>query len=136
MTKSVSPFGMTTAQYKRRLEGARLGQDDPEIVMMRMWEELNTPDHQHGIVPAVLTAHRCNDGCGRFECSYQPLAQSDVELMAATVQWLACPAGRNFLIKFLEEIGYDVDFNHGKKRARATVREAKADKKDAQDTAR
>ena len=126
MTRSLSPYGLTTASAKARLDSAPLGENDPERIMMRLWEQVNTSDAAlcQGLVPLILIAHRCNEGC-KSEHAYRPIPRHDMELVAATVQWLACHSGRNFLIKFLEEIGQDVRYNPTKDEERTAARNTK-----------
>lgn len=115
--RSESPVGLTMPMAAMRLEHPN--PEDCEKIMMRIWAEINTrdPTKHYGLIPLDTILHECNDQCGRPNLMFGDphsytgvLPEHDVRVVAATVQWLATPIGRNVLEKFFREIGYEIHF--------------------------
>lgn len=106
--KSESPFGKTMSISRQRLEiPVRPG--DPETLMMRFWEKENVRVRwlNGGRIPLDLILHQCNEDCMPSDGIHhytRVLEDRDVEVAAATVQWLATNCGREFLRRFFESI--------------------------------
>lgn len=107
------PKGLTLPNSKKRLNETPedMRAKDPEHIMASLWEELNTRDRciNLGRVPIESILHTCNEGCGKPGFLNSPtsahfyngnLEKRDLEVAAATVQWLATNVGRAFLDRF------------------------------------
>ncbi len=100
MTKekeSLAPLGDTLPNAKYRLNTAP--QDhDPEMIMMKLWEEENVRRYflNGGRVPleAILFLPR----------EVETIQSRDRQVVAATLQWLATNCGRSFLHEFQKRV--------------------------------
>lgn len=113
---SLSPKGDTLPNAKRRLDeivDPNQQAKDPEHIMMGLWALANTRDSSLnlGLVPLDTILHQCDERCGSFQAQVQGVGASrhfydgklnehDVQVMAATVQWMATNVGRAFYDKF------------------------------------
>ena len=109
---SCSPVGLTTPISADRLKyDPRI--NDPEKVIVRMWADENTPELgiNLGMIPLDHITHRCNSGCivrkGDSFVTHHftgDISDHDVEVVAATLQWLGTNCGLSFLRTFKEKL--------------------------------
>jgi hypothetical protein len=110
----VAPVGLTLPCSKARLESLPKGMraKDAQHIMMRLWAKENVRQHSisFGKTPVDAILHRCNDQCGVL-CfggtpghHYIPPDENEVQVINATVQWLAGNQGRALLHKFFQEL--------------------------------
>ncbi|MBI1998938.1 MAG: hypothetical protein HYS73_01210 [Parcubacteria group bacterium] len=100
-TKSLAPFGDTLPGSRRRLESVP-GRfpNDPEAIMMRLWEEENISrtgvNFGGTIVEAILClGEEIGDHAPRGKTS-----KHDRRVVAATIQWMATNCGRALFYEF------------------------------------
>ncbi len=112
---SLSPKGQITGIYRARLDlitDPVMQQKDAEHIMAKCWEGENTREVNInlGKVPLDMILHRCNSRCkggvdyvdGNHVHHYSGVFKSEeVEIVAATVQFLATNVGRGFYRGFL-----------------------------------
>lgn len=128
--RSCAPYGDTMS-----IARIRLGYDnkqDPERIMMTLWEKINTRQHylNSGTVPLDDILHTCTEECKNVRPvlpfvpphHYVPHDEYGVRVAAATVQWLATSCGREFYRQFLGQIGLEVRISEAPKKP-ITVRE-------------
>lgn len=94
--------------------------------MAGLWADVNKPvPDTAGILPVQHIAHRCTDKCKGGEHTYSHLSPLDVQIVSATMQWLATTAGRAFYTKFLQELGVTIEYRPDAAAARKAEREKK-----------
>jgi len=117
--KSVAPKGKTLPNSARRLDDLdeHLRAKDAEHIITQLWEDENvrSGNMNFGLVPVDVILHECSEKCKSEKERLLALVKSgghvynpepnerDVQVVAATIQWLATNVGRCFLHKFLRE---------------------------------
>lgn len=111
----VTPVGRTLPHAKGRLYS--LNEDrrerDPEWIMMTLWDKKNVRRRglNAGAVPVDAILHTCTRDCGKNMSvigsdrhEYVEPDPHDVEVICATVQWLATNCGRSFWGEFDQKL--------------------------------
>jgi len=123
-TRSLASLGHTTPSSRQRLNKGDI--HDPELIMAGLWADMNKPvPDATGILPVQYIAHRCTDKCKGGGHIYGNLSPLDVQIVSATVQWLATAAGRAFYTKFLQELGVTIEYRPDAAAARKAGRDKK-----------